>query len=324
MNAEQIKEFLDCIDAQKVKLRANWIICSCPVSPWTHMKGSDKNPSFGIEINVNGPSRVNCYSCGMQGDMLDLILEFIMWQRKTPMYQDQFLKLQRAVELATNDEATEVEDMTVPDYDNMPKKKKSKFVEFPEYWLASFAKITEHPYLKSRGVSPEIAEYLDARFDMSEKRVAFPIRTKNGKLAGMHGRYATDPVPEWALKHKMYDFNKVFNQMVWFNEDRIDLDIPLVLTEGTFDVASIMRVYTNVAGSLTSQITYDKAKRLRDASRLITFYDYGTGGNLARKLVDKYWPNAVVTHIIPDQEEDDAGSMTQAQIEDVLLPLLEE
>lgn len=321
MNLAKVKQLLACLDAQKIKVREKWVICSCLLAPWTHNSGHDNNPSFGIEINVTGPSRYNCYSCGANGDLLDLVLEIAQNNKKNPQVS---LDLKTAMLLVSDEQEGEVVDTSVPDYEDLLQKKKKKpLIEFPEYWLASFVKYPNHPYLKKRGISETVAAILDARYDMSDNRICFPIRTMNGMLAGLQGRYAQDPVPENRLRHKQYGWKGEYNKEVWANEDRVDVDKPLVLTEGWFDVAKIFSVYQNVAGSMTSQITADKAKRLRDATEIITFYDHGTGGDTGRKLVDKYWKKANVVHIIPSKEEDDAGSMPPELIKEYLDQVLD-
>ena len=100
----------------------------------------------------------------------------------------------------------------------------------------------------------------------------------------------------------------------------MDLDKPVVLCEGPFDAAKIMKHYPNVAASFTSGLSVEKCKRLADASEIITFYDYGSGGNAARKRIAEVFKKAAVTHLIPTESQDDAGNMTDEAIREYLRP----
>ncbi len=323
MNKDKIFELLACLNAKKIKPRDKWVVCSCPFSPWEHGKEVEGTPAFGIKIEPTGMSFINCYSCGAKGDLLEMVLELHRRQKKQPYLVD--VDWKKALAIAEAEEESCDLDVDVPAYDILQNKKPEEekpIVPFPEAWLASFMKYPNHKYVQERGISLAVAMALDVRYDMSENRICFPIRDKNGVLVGLHGRYAAKDVPVWALKQKMYDYKGQYNVQVWLNENNLDFDKPVVMLEGTIDLAHVFEVYTNVVGSLTSQISVVKAKRLRDVSNIITFYDYGTGGDHGRVLVEKYWPKAHITHIIPTKDEGDAGAMTKEQIADVLLPLV--
>ena len=290
-----------------------WVRCSCLLAPWYHKNGKDGSPSFGIKINDNGPSQVNCFSCPVGGDVMDLILELRRLNKENPQVD---VNISAALKfVATNELEPELID-TFPDFEELgPGLKKPTFHPFPEDWLATFLTGIHHPYLVKRGIPKQTALELDVRFDTSKERICFPIRTITGTLAGMQGRTIHDEVEP---RYWLYDFKGKYNPNVWANEDRVNQDIPVVMTEGWFDIAKIFMVYPNVVGSLTSKIVPEKAKRLRDVNHIITFYDYGTGGDTARDLVRHFWPNAIISDIIPTEEEKDAGKMEPGYIGELI------
>lgn len=316
MKKELILQILNMIGAKNVKpTSAGWVGCSCIFAPWKHAKGTDKTPSFGFSVNPSGPSRCHCFTCGSAGDMFDFFEEFRQLNKADPYYDVVYKDL---LALVGMEEEGGDETIGIPDYEEILNQKKSStpISAFPEEWLASFPKMPHHPYLtEERGLSVEISSYLDARYDPTLGRVCFPIRTAAGVLAGLQGR-AIDKTA--VQRYKLYDYKGKYNPQVWANENRLDLSNPLIITEGWFDLAKIAMVYPNVAASLTSKIDYAKAKRLQDASFIITFYDYGTGGTHGRELVEKYWPNAFIRHIIPSEEVGDAGNMDPSDIFDIL------
>lgn len=312
MNKELVYQMMQLVHGSKIQNGAKWVKCSCIFAPWIHTKGTDSNPSFAISISDHGKSRFNCYTCGRHGDLTDMVMELRHYAANTGYEFDYSAMLQL---IATEED--DFGDFSIPDYDEIHAKKKTQvFTEFPQVWLDSFLKMPIHPYLTKRGVTQETALKFDLRFDFAEKRICVPIRTADGVLAGLQGR-STNPTE--LLRYKLYNYKGNYNPSVWGGEHTCNIMLPLVITEGFFDLFQIYQAYPNVVCSLTSKITPDKAKRLQDALEIITLYDFGKGGDSGRKLVDQYWPNAHITHITPTEEVGDAGNMETQQIYDLLV-----
>lgn len=316
MNRDKVVKLLNTIGAKNIKQGHNdqWVICSCLFAPWKHHGKKDNNPSFGISVSNSGKSKCNCFTCGSSGDLFDLFMELRILNTDEAYYDVNFKELLQLI--ATEEPDNEDFDIDLPDYEDIQSSKKATPLnEFPEEWLASFFPCPDHPYLKERGIPHSTAVALDVRLDSALSRLCFPIRTKQGVLAGMQGR-AFDP--KNTLRYKLYDHKGKFNPDVWGNENNVNLSEPLIITEGFFDLAKIHQVYPNIVAALTSKITYNKYKRLQDAEDIVTFFDFGTGGNHARDLVEEYWTNAVIRHIVPHQEVGDAGNMDVDDIRDIL------
>ena len=43
--------------------RAGWFVASCPLAPWTHDGGTDKNPAFAVKKEP-GDAFCTCFACG--------------------------------------------------------------------------------------------------------------------------------------------------------------------------------------------------------------------------------------------------------------------
>lgn len=316
MTRDKIVKLLNLIGAKNIRPGNNnaWVICSCLFACWKHHGKKDGNPSFGISVDNKGKSKCNCFTCGSSGDLFDLFMELRFLNTEEEHYDVNFKELLQLIATEENDE--DEFDLDLPDYEDILSAKKVQPInEFPEEWLASFFPVPDHPYLLERGIPHDTAVALDVRLDSALGRVCFPIRTKQGVLAGMQGR-AFDP--KNSLRYKLYDYKGKFNPDVWGNESNANLSEPLIMCEGFFDLAKIHQVYPNIVASLTSRITYNKYKRLQDAEDIITFFDFGTGGNHARDLVEEYWPHAVIRHIVPHQEVGDAGNMEVEDIRTIL------
>ena len=97
----------------------------------------------------------------------------------------------------------------------------------------------------------------------------------------------------------------------------------MVLTEGPFDLAKVSLVYPAVMASMTASLSAGKLKRLRDATCLVTFYDYGHGGDLARQRLSEWaWREHVpISHVTPSEADGDPGAMHPVSIYDLLIKL---
>ena len=315
MKKESVLKILNMVGATKIKYSAtkDWYTCGCIFAHWKHKGGKDSTPSFGISVNATGQSKCNCFTCGSAGDMFDLVMELRGLNQEDPYLDVNFKELFQIVAAEENEDDF---NLNLPDYEDILAAKKGVPLNlFPEEWLNSFAGAATHEYLKTRGISPEIGKLFDARYDSSDQRICFPIRTANGVLAGLQGRAISDTHP---LRYKLYDYKGKYNPSVWANENNIDTSNALILAEGWFDIAKIAMVYPNVAGSLTSQISYQKYRRLQDAPVIITFYDFGTGGDHARELVEDYWKKSAIQHIVPHFEVKDPGALDPEDIYQIL------
>lgn len=310
MIAEHIKSLAGCFGVQPwgVEARDDWLNFSCPYAPWTHHNGTDANPSFGIRVNKTGESVFKCWACGKTGLVADLVGELLYHQRKQPGLTSYNIKY--ALEILT----FEVDDETVYPYEPVDFEAPihTEEVIYPKDWLATFYKKYTHPYLTKRGIPEPVAKSFDVRIDISDKRVCTPLRSFTGALLGLQGRSFDNS----ELRYKMYDYKGRYNPYIWGNEINCNLDDTIVLTEGSFDAMKIAIVYPNVLFSLTSSLSVRKLKRIRDADKIITFYDYGTGGDTARTKISNFFKNtdSVVFDIIPDNEWSDAGAMPPQEI----------
>jgi len=318
MKEEKVKQFLLAIGSKATGKRADWVLARCPLF-WRH-GGKDHNPSFAITASAKKKSKCKCMSCGFGGDLLDLMRELFFYSKKYGVPVTWSLSL--AAQMATAEfEDMELTAADIPDYEEVVEKTE---VQFPEDWLTSFKKINVFPeameYCASRMVGEAVLDYLDVRFDPIQRRVCFPYRDAKGRLMGVQGR-SIEKDPQ--LRYYQYGYKGHRNSHVWMGEDKLELDEPVVLVEGPFDMASILRVYHNVAASFTSGLSFTKVRRISDATEIVTFYDHGAGGDAARAAIDKMVKGTPITHLIPEEHEGDAGNMSLQAVASYLQPHVE-
>lgn len=313
MNQEKIGLLLGALNSKRTGYRSGWVEAHCVLGPWRH-GGKDSHPSFGVKENSKGASICKCLSCGFGGDLLDLIYGVRQYLKKSPV--DGY-NLPYAASLV-NDELADAEfdPNTIPDYTGVTAKVDSPL---PESWLSSFKPLSVSKegmdYVLGRGLTPKMIEFLDLRYDFLQGRVGFPFRNFKGEVMGVQGRSID---PDEPLRYFQYGYKGVRNAQCWMGEHRANFDAPLVLVEGPFDLASVLRVYPNVVASFTTGLSKEKLKRISDASEIVTLYDYGHGGEAAREIISKFFKKIPVTHLVPTKEQDDAGAMSASEVIDLL------
>lgn len=326
MKAPKIKALLPLLGSKVTGARGPWVEGHCPFAPWNHDSGKDDHPSFAIKSSDKSKSIFKCFSCGVGGDLMDLQL-MLAEKLRGHVYLNSAdaasnIDLKKSIELISNELDSLEFDEDIPDYSEDAEAKGD--APYPELWLSSFKGFSAFKdatrYLDTRQGSQALYEALDVRYDPSRRRVCFPFRNLKGELMGLQGR-AIDATNE--LRYYFYPHPTAVNEEGkhiaknmhhWMGENHLDLDKPLVLVEGPFDYASVYRVYKNVAASFTSGISVEKLKTISDASEIITFYDYGKGGDSARKKIRKVMKNTPIIDVLCEKEEKDPGGLTKEEI----------
>jgi hypothetical protein len=316
LNKEDIKTFLSFLSAQNVNSFGKWVKCSCPLAPWTHDSGKDNNPSFAIQVNEHGESIYNCYTCGY-GDMMELVHRLSEFGAQSPKY-----KLAEAAQLAAQELDGEVH-LDIKDWGE--EEESYKMTPWPESTIVQLPRAVDVPvawsYLSSRGVSDDMQEILDIRFDLNKMTVVFPVRDFTHTLMGLRGRYI-NPKPGKPKYHAYKIHEHYENNLIWYGEHLLDPDAPVLMVESVFDYARARQFFPNVIAPLTVGISRAKAERLSMLWQITTLFDHGKGGDRARDLVDKYWKDAVIEHWVPPHDEpgldgspaSDPGNMTDDQL----------
>jgi len=315
MKLKAIESIFRILGTPKVTIHNDWVLGKCAFAKFKHSGGVDNNPSFSIQLNDKGVSRYHCFSCGSSGDVMGMAMELSDLCR-TNSYRGFDLK---TLMLLCAEELDEVEltDATIPEYTHQTITPKVDY-DFPDWWYSGFSKAMSsevaRAYLSTREITPEVVEELNLGWDAKQRRVVFPFYNSEGLLCGVNGRAVS---PNTKLRYYQYQFEGKTNLHLWYGENWMDLDRPLIVTESVFDLASIKRVYSNVVAAFTCSFSKEKALRLGDAVEIITIFDAGEGGDRARDTIKKHLGSLVTKQITP---ESDAGDATDEWLLEVLRP----
>ena len=322
VNKHQILSWLPMVGSKALaeQNRTGWVLATCPMK-WNH--SGKPSPHFAVRIE-QGDSFVNCFSCAYHGSQSQMTIEVGYRNKKDPYGP---LQVGEALQLIAQAEDGMELDLSSPDVGQLLfEEAKPKPAVFPETWLASFPdawdNLDSRAYLQGRGVPEEISNGLGLRCDTKQSRVCFPVRDFNGVLRGLHGRAMHDTDP---LRYRMYNHGGN-NPVIWLGEHWVDLDKPIVVVEGPFDLTSVMRVYRNVVSPLFANPSFDKLRRMQDAMEWITLLDNGTGGNKGRarvsEVIGAHKIKHSVTHLTPPAGKD-PGSMLVGELVQLLEPYLD-
>ncbi len=192
----------------------------------------------------------------------------------------------------------------------------------PAYAIVDWEVLGEamvHPYLEGRGVSYEVAERFDLRFDPYRNRIVAPVRDFQGQLMGLHGRtvFSLSKLP-----YLMYTHQKKSNPHVMLGEHLVTADVPVIVAESMFDLFRVVEVWPNCLSPLKAGISVQTIKRLEGSLMVITLFDGDKAGEHAREKIDKHLKTCPVHHLIPE-DGTDAGEMDSVVLECAIAELLD-
>lgn len=187
----------------------------------------------------------------------------------------------------------------------------TKDIEFPIKYLNKFKPNYHHPYLEKRNVSFEVRKTFDFRYDSYAHRIVVPIYNFNYKLCGLIGRsLISEP------RYYFYKYNGENNPQVWLGEQFIDLQKPVILCEGLFDLCKIYEINPNVLASLGTQPTPEKINRIKSASFIITCFDNDHAGAFIREKLARIFKGKI-HHVFLPKGVKDPGELNKDQLQDL-------
>jgi hypothetical protein len=324
MNPDQAKQFLSKLGITSVSKNGDWMQCACPMAPWTHKNGKDNNPSFGMYAKGGEESYFKCFACD-SGSALELMSAVEYHGKKTGYPADRHYNIAEARIIL---DAESIDLPVAPEYSEFPTASTQVFTPWSEYWLDSFQSavqsIAAMSYLEGRGVQATQVQEFNLKFDPDKQMILFPYRNVWGKLAGARGR-SIDPEAEGHKKHFDYTYKQVNNsKLVWYNEQCLQLDGPVVVVEGQFDALRVAERYPKVLATLTAKPSYEKFMKLTTQDRVILIPDNDTTGQKTvveyKNFLAKY--NTRLSVLTLPEGIKDAGDCHPDWLFDQLKPLL--
>lgn len=287
----------------------------------------DEKPS----CRVNVEKKVfHCFACDAKGNVLDFVAlkEDVPLKRAAELVADWF-NLGGAVKTAPKGRSSPKTGKETGGGEKKAPPKAVSAAAAPENKPLTFVLQLDpdHPYLKERGVSPDVAKTFDLGYcsrGVMRGRIAIPIHDAEGRLVAYLGRWPGEP-PEGEERYKLPPgFRKsdvVFNlhRFPLFREDR---RTPLIVVEGCWSVFRLHAMgYPSTVALLGKELSAQQEELLVErADRVIVMMDGDPPGRAAQaeivgRLAGRLWVRSVA---LPD------GAQPDTAAEDTLRALLKE
>lgn len=246
-----------------------WINISCPFAQWTHAKGSDNNPSFGITLVEDGRSHYKCLACGTKGRVSSLPTRLGGYRGENQSklrHWAELTEMQIAISRPTIDwEASKGID-------------EDEHAERTSKPLPSHDLVNGYPralglrYLRKRGIIWPTPLTLNLRYDDYQHRILFPCYDPLGRFRGFTGR-STLPASRLSKRNpKVRDYHGLDKRQLFLGL-RGQYSGPTVITEGLFDYAAgVQAGFKNSKAILGTALTDEKVDILINAGNPVYFF----------------------------------------------------
>lgn len=258
------------IEPKAHRRRKGWVDFVCPMAPWRHKGGRDRNPSAGATITPDGPSGWHCFTCKSHGLVSGLIED--LGRLRGADYSELLAGVR-------NGEAMAAFSQDYGDFEtgHAVAAAVEPLIEemFEGVWPDAWDEPRGRAYLERRGIGEETCRSLGLLFREDYPRdrgrpwvredILFPVRNREGQLMGFTGRTTRQDV-----QPKVYDPDLPKRHLI-LGEHRWRDGMPKLLVEGLFGYAHLIEIgaeaLCDVGALMGSVLTPEKADivRLHDA-----------------------------------------------------------
>jgi 5S rRNA maturation endonuclease (ribonuclease M5) len=289
------------LEASKIRVSPDekWVRSSCPLASYTHPKGSDSNPSFGVKVNDRGESGYNCFTCG-SGSLKDLIHR-MTWTIGIRNVALDFFLLREIFE----DEAVGDSLSFVDKFKSIHKKVIEVPRPVPSEILEIFPLFTNREaevghlleWLDHRGISQGVASKYGLRVNYGGTQVHFPLTDTDGEVYELHGLSLYDKffyyvTPEVAG----YPFYSWGRKDGWFGMQHYDSTKEVILVESETDVLRLATLGVSNVLACCGPLNNQKLRRIT-STQIVLAFDSDEGGLKCEKKARKYFRDRVLHKI---------------------------
>jgi hypothetical protein len=318
MNFEHVKQFLLLIGATNIRIDAagEWVRCSCPLAPWLHSGGRDRNPSFGVVVpkEIGNTPSFHCFSCSSSGKLPKLLHNLTILSGDRLLVASNYLSQFEVFDDQNIDEKNERRRFKVTDRFASMRLEDRKIIRnesVPPKILAGLPLLAEKCDLTAHSdallwlvrnrnlILPAIADfklrlYVDSLADVG---IVFPIISRDGSaVLDMHVRM-TDRKRFFRLSRELTGSSVDYKAPnLWFGNHLYSEGRPLMLVEGPIDA---LRLYSLGISNVLASFGEPSDEQIASvyAPVIHLAYDADVGGRrMMRKLISKI--DAPNIHII--------------------------
>lgn len=237
MDEQGLIRILAALGVTRYRRAGSNIMASCPMAPFRHAKGVDRNPSFSISVNPSGPSQFRCFACHVSGKKTISLL--YAWREFTGTWRTDLHAMIRDQEGGSpREQMDRMGGFSQRKRNSRPSRTESSWSlehdyerRFTEDDIAEWRGQVPR-YVIERGVSVDQARTWELGYDRDRQRLVIPIRDESGRLVGYSKRAIHDEDTPKYLHAK-----GMARDLYLYGEHRIDPHCRMgILIEGFFDV----------------------------------------------------------------------------------------
>lgn len=263
-----------------VQERGEWTNASCPLAPYSpaHKSDTDRHPSFGIiQDEDTGDVRCNCYTCGYNGTLENLISRLRVYHRKN--YDQLLLKV-----------ILNKHSKGLPQWDRKPAKREEIAKPLgvtPDVYADVFTVPDAIAYMKGRRIRKSAVVKAQLRWKPEEKRIVFPVYDFDKKLYGFTSRTISSPEELDSLDYpKVRDFFGLKKKQFILGSEHFVHGKPVLIVEGLFGYLYLVSIgaekYFNIGATMGANLSEKQAEKLiKFGEAVYLFFDNDNAGQLA-------------------------------------------
>jgi len=215
----------------------------------------DTKPSFRVNVEKKV---FHCFGCDAKGNVLDFVA------------RKEGVTIKKAAELVSEWFGVGKRETASPSRDLSPSESLKKAETVPAEPLEPNKPLTftlklepDHPYLRQRGIEPEVAQHFGIGFcsrGLMKDRIAIPIHDAEGQLVAYAGRWVGGDLPEGEEKYKLPPGFK--KSLVLYNLHRVKGERSLVVVEGFFSVMRLHKLGVPAVALMGRSLSQEQEKLL--------------------------------------------------------------
>jgi 5S rRNA maturation endonuclease (ribonuclease M5) len=303
MRLFDIINFLKLLGVGEIKVSddEDWTRCSCPLAPFTHFKGRDENPSFGIIVNDTGESSFHCFTCG-SGRLFDLVhkLQFTVGVRKVARHFFGTTEIFGEEQLG---DLSEFDASSPTGYDDVYSQMflGRKKVKVPDEILLRYPLLEDsshtdrkeeiEQYFLGRGILPELLWEYEVRHDPEKHLIIFPMVDTDGEVYRLHVKLVKEKT-FWYLTPEVLGIANEYSAWgrkdYYFGLQFLDPALPVILVESETDLLRLRSLGVENVIASCGALNKFKTSRIPNYTILLGFDADPAGSKFAMKAIQLF------------------------------------
>jgi DNA primase len=316
----RVEEVEDALGIKVVSRSGKEHTAHCPLP--SHI-GSDRNPSFGINVDL----RVyNCFGCGDGGNLLRLVVAILGCSN------DEALTFLAQYSDFVEEDETETFINQLDKWQNRKPERITRDEELPILNEGSIIPFVgqELVYFRQRGISDTVSHQQRLGYDYRRQRgshcsaaAIIPVYFR-GYLVGFQERWIDHgkvDFPDWIPK---YTNSKEFpKKQILYNYDNargrgLDGSEPTIVVESALSACTLMSYGYNAISTFSASLSDQQIKLLREFAWIEIGFDNDKAGKEALKKSVKALADHTMVNILNVPEGKDLGDMTEDEVASVI------